>query len=253
MYRGDGRGHIVADRRQRHPPVPLGELPRRCRRLEQGRQGRRADARRRPRAACTWCTGTGRGTFGAARLLSKGWAGYTCIAPVGDLTGDGRADVVGLKNHSVYVGQGVHGGGLGAPARLTTLTSQWDALVGGGRDLNGDGVGDVVVRSRTTGQPEDPDRASRAARSVRRSVPSPVWWTLRAPRGQMGGSAAPDVVGTRASGTQLVVVLSNGLTNVGKSTATNLRVPGATQVLNVGDWNRDGKSDVVTRETPATP
>ena len=29
---------------------------------------------------------------------------------------------------------------------------------------------------------------------------------------------------------------------------TNVTVPGATQVLTVGDWNRDGKHDLVTRE-----
>ena len=27
------------------------------------------------------------------------------------------------------------------------------------------------------------------------------------------------------------------------------QAPGATQVLNVGDWNRDGKGDMITRET----
>ena len=40
----------------------------------------------------------------------------------------------------------------------------------------------------------------------------------------------------------------SGRTNLHARVPTNVTVPGATQLLTVGDWNRDGKQDLVTRE-----
>jgi hypothetical protein len=63
------------------------------------------------------------------------------------------------------------------------------------------------------------------------------------------GGAQPDVVGTNAAGTKLIALPSNGRVNVYAPSPANLRVPTATQVLNVGDWNKDGKGDVITRQS----
>jgi hypothetical protein len=191
--------------------------------------------------------GTGHGTFGSPKLLSKAWAGYTSTAVAGDLTGDGRPDIVAVKAGEIYVAPGVAGGGLGTPVARQALGSTNDALVAGGRDLTGDGVGDVVVGSKTgelrilTGKSDGTFGPTLGPFSGGAGL-------LKLSSGQLAGSAAPDVVGTNAAGTQLVVVTSNGLTNTGTSLATNLRDKGATQVLNVGDWNRDGKADVITRD-----
>ena len=65
---------------------------------------------------------------------------------------------------------------------------------------------------------------------------------------RMAGSSHSDLVGLDATGTKLVMVLHNGLKNVKPLVRTNITVPGATQLLTVGDWNRDGKHDLVTRE-----
>ena len=52
-----------------------------------------------------------------------------------------------------------------------------------------------------------------------------------------------------SAGTALVALPHNGLVNLRPALASTLRVAGgATQVLGVGDWNRDGKGDVITRE-----
>jgi hypothetical protein len=42
---------------------------------------------------------------------------------------------------------------------------------------------------------------------------------------------------------------NSGRTNLNARVPTNVTVPGATQLLTVGDWNRDGKQDLVTRES----
>ncbi len=191
--------------------------------------------------------GTGQGTFGGPRLLSNAWTGYTSTAVAGDLTGDQRPDIVAVKAGQVYVVPGVAGGGLGTPVQRQALGADNDALVAGARDLNGDGVGDVVVRSKEgafrilTGRSDGTFGPTLGPFSGGAGL-------LKLSSGQLAGTAAPDVVGTDASGKRLVVLTSNGLVNTRPSLPTNLRVTGATQVLSVGDWNRDGKGDVITRQ-----
>jgi hypothetical protein len=67
--------------------------------------------------------------------------------------------------------------------------------------------------------------------------------------GQMMGGVQPDLVGTNAAGTKLVALPSNDRVNVYAPSPANLRVPSASQVLNVGDWNKDGKGDIITRQS----
>ena len=66
---------------------------------------------------------------------------------------------------------------------------------------------------------------------------------------QMSGSRQADLVGVSKSGSQLVVLPANGRANLLPAKASNLVVPSATQVLSVGDWNGDGKGDLITRQS----
>ena len=119
--------------------------------------------------------------------------------------------------------------------------------MGGARDLTGDGVGDVVVQSKSGAL----NILTGGASGILRNWLGPFSegsGLRRISSAQMAGGAQPDVVGVDRTGKNLVVVLSNGLTNLGKPIATNLTVKDSTQVLSVGDWNRGGKSDVITRE-----
>jgi hypothetical protein len=193
--------------------------------------------------------GAGKGSFKSPRLLSKSWSGFTSTAVAGDLTGDGRPDIAAVKNGVLYVVPHTTSGGLGASVKRRTIGSHYDAVMGGGRDLNGDSAGDVVLRSATTG------RLGILLGRSDASFGSTLGWfggaagLARLSAGQMTGGGQPDVVGTNAAGTKLVVLPSNGRVNVYKRPPGNLRVPSATQVLSVGDWNRDGKGDVITRQT----
>ncbi len=64
----------------------------------------------------------------------------------------------------------------------------------------------------------------------------------------MVGGAQPDLVGVDAAG-KLRVVANNGLSNIRGPLSSGLVRPDVTQVLNVGDWNMDGRGDMVTRQT----
>ncbi|WP_447646271.1 FG-GAP repeat domain-containing protein [Nocardioides zeae] len=59
------------------------------------------------------------------------------------------------------------------------------------------------------------------------------------------GSAAPDLVG-RINDT-VYVIPHAGTVDHYPAKATNIVVPNGTAVYNVGDWNKDGKGDIVTR------
>ncbi len=193
VYRGDGRGHIsrtgiYATRQFRSANLLAGAG-------DWNKDGK-ADVLMRTKTTGSLYVfhGTGQRHLRQPRLLSKGWAGYTSHrAGAGDLTGDGRPDVVGLKAGCRLRAPGTS---HGERARRTQPAdhvghASANALVGGGRDLNGDGVGDVVVRSQDTGSAEDPDRQVRRHASARRSAASPVRADCgKLSAGQMGGAAA---------------------------------------------------------------
>ena len=192
--------------------------------------------------------GTGQGTFGGPRLLSNAWTGYTSTAVAGDLTGDRRLDIVAREGRSASTSCRASPGAAWArrssarrwgrtttpswPGRATstvTASATWSCgrRTGAFRILTGRSDG-------TFGPTLGPFSGGAGL--------------LKLSSGQLAGTAAPDVVGTDAGGQRLVVLTSNGLVNTRPSLRTNLRVAGATQVLNVGDWNRDGKGDVITRQ-----
>ncbi len=188
--------------------------------------------------------GRGHGAFSAPVVLKKKWP-FTQVVGVGDITGDKQADLLALLGNSVYLVAGKSGGAaLQTPVRLFTSTSPVSALLGWG-DLTGDGRTDVMLR--------DTSGLTRILAGNGRDQFGQTYGAFRSLAGlrmaslaPMVGSAAADLVGRNAAG-QLVVVQNNGLTNASAPLPTNLKVPAASQVLDVGDWNRDGKNDVVVR------
>ncbi|WUH92515.1 FG-GAP-like repeat-containing protein [Streptomyces sp. NBC_00433] len=99
--------------------------------------------------------GTGTGGFGARKLIGVGgWNGMTKITAFGDLSGDGRSDLVAVEKSTgkLWLYPGTSAGGLGA--RKLIGIGGWNAmntLVGAG-DMNGDGHPDLVAREASTGK-----------------------------------------------------------------------------------------------------
>jgi len=188
--------------------------------------------------------GTGRGGFKAPIVLRKKWP-FTKTVGVGDLNGDHQPDLVGTADGRTIdlIPGASHGKALGKAVRLTVVPAAVNALLGWG-DLNNDGRSDVMARAGNlttlysgtggagVGQAYGPFDSLAGLQKI-----------SLAP---MMGSGAADVVGRDAAG-HLVVVANNGLRSASAPLPSNLTVAGVTQLLNVGDWDRDGNADVVVR------
>ena len=194
--------------------------------------------------------GAGAGRFGNPTLLSASWKGFELTTVVRDVSGDGRPDLVGIHgNGYVYVALSTSTGAISGFQRRQRVGDDYDALVGGAGDLGGDSYGDVVVRSTKTGMLSILT-GSRGGYFGDALGPFPGAEELSQLSGaQVTGSSQPDLVGVSKAGTALVTVAHNGQANLGSALPGNLARTDITQVLNVGDWNGDGRGDVITRQT----
>ncbi|MBT2440873.1 VCBS repeat-containing protein [Streptomyces sp. ISL-36] len=99
--------------------------------------------------------GTGTGSLGARVLIGTGgWNAMSRMAAFGDLSGDGRSDVLAVEQSTgkLWLYPGTTTGGLGA--RTLLGSGGWNgmnALVGAG-DMNTDGRADLIAREPSTGK-----------------------------------------------------------------------------------------------------
>jgi hypothetical protein len=92
----------------------------------------------------------GGGDIGEKRLsFGSGWNQYNVLTSPGDLTGDGRADLVARKSSTgdVYLYAATSTGRLKARVKIASKWTGYKKIVGAG-DLNGDGYGDLLVQDK---------------------------------------------------------------------------------------------------------
>ncbi|HLL36330.1 MAG TPA: VCBS repeat-containing protein [Streptomyces sp.] len=79
--------------------------------------------------------------------LGTGWNQYDVLTAPGDLTKDGRPDLItrNASTGAVYLHKGTSTGKLTAPVKLATNWKTYKKIVGAG-DLNGDGIGDLLAQ-----------------------------------------------------------------------------------------------------------
>ncbi|MFE2266866.1 FG-GAP-like repeat-containing protein [Streptomyces griseosporeus] len=81
--------------------------------------------------------------------IGTGYGQYNVLTSPGDLTGDGRPDLLARKSSTgdVYLFAAKSGGTLAWPQKIRPSWSAYTHVVGAG-DLNGDGRGDVLARDK---------------------------------------------------------------------------------------------------------
>ncbi|MGL5826918.1 MAG: FG-GAP-like repeat-containing protein [Nocardioides sp.] len=185
--------------------------------------------------------GTGRGAF-RARILRQVMP-YNLLAGSGDVTGDGRPDLVGRDSAGRLF---IHRGGrLGRRIALPGRYPKIDSLAGLG-DYTGDGRADLVMRGASGAGYLLPSRGDGTFGHPVGPLKGLAGLSGITGGGQITGHPAPDLVAR--SGDKLVVVRGRGTFNTGRPIATGLNLAAADKLLNVGDWDRDGYGDIVTRD-----
>ena len=246
VYAGDGVGHVRGKAlglttrfRNANLVMPAGYW----------NKDRKADViMRDARTGYLWLVkGAGGGRFGGAKLLSKSYRNFLSVTVTGDLTGDGRPDVVGLhRNHYLYLAAAKKKGKLGTLVRRGRLSSSITQILGGTRDLTGDSYGDLVIRSTSGSVAVLPGRRYAWFGRALGTFPN-VNGLGRLSLAPMTAGSAPDIVGVRNG--SLAIASQNGLRNLGSVLPSNLKRTDIVQLLNVGDWNGDGRGDVITRQS----
>lgn len=96
--------------------------------------------------------GNGAGGFGRSRVVGTNWNIMDVISFGGDLTGDGRPDIVAREeaSGSLFVYPGTGTGAFGRRIQVAGEWSQYDVILAGA-DWNWDGRIDVIAREAATG------------------------------------------------------------------------------------------------------
>ncbi|SEK70405.1 N-acetylmuramoyl-L-alanine amidase [Streptacidiphilus jiangxiensis] len=149
-------------------------------------------------------TGNAASPFAARVRVGGGWQIYNTLVGVGDVTGDGRADLLGRDSSGVlwlYQGTGNAASPFAARVRVGGGWQTYNTIVGAG-DLTGDGRADLVARDssgvlwlyRGTGIPTAPFAA--------RTKISSGWQGYKTIVGvrDLNGDGKPDLVGVEANG-----------------------------------------------------
>ncbi len=178
--------------------------------------------------------------------LAASWD-YPLTAAGGDLDGDARPDLVARRDGRLYLVRGL-GNRLAAPVAMKRGWAKYDAI-SGGHDLTGDGRDDLLVRVGSTKDsyifPGNDDGEVGRRYGPYGAFRNMGWFAVN---GQLAKGKGRDVVGINAGNGQLRVFGNSGRQNLGKTIVPGVSLGNADSVFPVGDWNKDGRGDLMYRE-----
>ncbi|MEV7420699.1 FG-GAP-like repeat-containing protein [Streptomyces sp. NPDC089919] len=193
--------------------------------------------------------GAGNGHFGA-RIDNGSWSGMERVSGVGDVTGDGRADVAAVEKSTgkLWIYPGQTNGHLGA--RVDNSGGWGDIRITGSKDLNGDGRGDLLAVEESTGKLWMYPGQANGHFGAR--VQAGTSWDEMTPVGSAGdltGDGRNDVAAVEDATGKLFVYpgLGNGQLGARVQAGTG-GWDEMTSISGAGDYTGDGKDDLIARE-----
>lgn len=188
-------------------------------------------------------SGNGAGSF-TRHLLAMSWP-YDATVGVGDFNGDGLPDLAARDaTGQLWL---IPGAGrfdrVGTRLLLGSGWNQFDSITGLG-DWTGDGRPDIVARN-ANGTYVYPNVRNTGLGHWLGSIGTTTGTTALSSGGSSIGGAAPDLVVRR--GDALLTYAHAGTYHTLPPKALSIDMTGVTQILNVGDWDRDGDDDLVLR------
>ena len=193
--------------------------------------------------------GTGRGTLKVGVGIGAGWQGYRSMETVGDLSGDGAADVVGIERATgtLWLYRGDGRGGWLPRVRAGTGWQVMNRLVGPG-DVTGDQRPDLLARDTSGSLWLYPGNG--AGGFAPRSRLGTGWQGMNAlvAPGDFSGDGVPDLLARSASTGALWLYRTNG---AGGFAGARQLVGSGWQVFDAvmspGDLDGDRIPDVLAR------
>lgn len=186
------------------------------------------------------------GRFRAGTRLPIRPADVRGVTGPGDLTGDGRPDLLTTTpDGRLLAYPGAAAGSVGAPSVVSERWANRDLTVAG-VDLTGDGTADLLARDKSTGK-----TFIYALQPGGHPGPRFGGWTTWADLnrltviGDPGTGTARLIARTKAG--ELVALDSQGTSFFGQATDTGRRVADGNYAQVAGDWDGDGNTDVITR------
>ncbi|MGA9749635.1 MAG: FG-GAP-like repeat-containing protein [Nocardioides sp.] len=189
--------------------------------------------------------GKGNGKFKRTKGLANPWD-YQLVVAAGDSNRDGNADLYARdKAGKLWLLRGDGKGGLKKPRKLPGRWAGFDVLAGFG-DLTNDGRVDLVARKKGSGRTFVYPAKGRNGFGERFGGWSRFAGVRHLVSGGEVNGPGVDLIGVNTKG-YLVAFANRQGKPIEGIVPTGTTFEDTDLVLTVGDWNRDGNADVLTR------